>query len=79
MLLYSFSKDFENFVIVMETRDNLPSLNILKQKLPEESDRRKEKREEETEYSQQQAYNVPTMQRQRKLNKSKKTLHTQML
>ena len=46
MLLCSLAKDFENFVIAMETRDNIPSLNFLKQKLLEDADRRKVKIEE---------------------------------
>lgn len=48
MLMSSLPKEFDNFVIAMETRDTLPSLSILKQKLLEEGKRRQEKVVEET-------------------------------
>lgn len=40
ILLSSLPKEFENFVIAMETRDSLPSVDILKLKLLEEGERR---------------------------------------
>ncbi|KAI8124587.1 Retrovirus-related Pol polyprotein from transposon TNT 1-94 [Lucilia cuprina] len=40
ILLSSLPKDFENFIIAIETRDSLPSLDLLKIKLIEEGDRR---------------------------------------
>ena len=42
ILLSSLPKDYENFVIAMETRDDLPNLTLLKQKLLEESKRRQD-------------------------------------
>jgi len=39
ILLSSLPKDYENFVIAMETRDKLPSLERLKIKLLEEGER----------------------------------------
>lgn len=41
MLLASLPKSFENFVVALETRDELPSLSALKIKLAEEGERRK--------------------------------------
>lgn len=41
ILLSSLPQHFENFVIAVETRDNLPNLIALKQKLIEEDERRK--------------------------------------
>lgn len=41
MLLASLPKSFENFVVALETRDELPKLSLLKIKLIEESERRK--------------------------------------
>ena len=45
ILLSSLPKKFENFVIAMETRDNLPTLNVLKLKLIEEDNRRTQQNE----------------------------------
>ena len=63
----SLPKNYENFVIAIETRDSLPSISFLKQKLLEETERRKEKTEEEAECSQQ-AFNVRSTQKQKKQN-----------
>lgn len=41
MLLASLPMSFENFVVAFETRDELPSLSVLKCKLAEENERRK--------------------------------------
>ncbi|XP_073844139.1 uncharacterized protein, partial [Musca autumnalis] len=41
MLLASLPKSYENFVVALETRDELPSLSALKIKLAEEGERRK--------------------------------------
>lgn len=41
MLLASLPKSFENYVIALETRDDLPKLSALKIKLAEEGERRK--------------------------------------
>lgn len=48
MLMSSLSSEFENFVVAIETRDDLPSLSIIKQKLLEEAKRRDEKVEDLT-------------------------------
>lgn len=40
ILLSSLPKEYENFVIAIETRDALPTLDMLKVKLIEEGDRR---------------------------------------
>lgn len=40
ILLSSLCKTYDNFVIAMETRDNLPTLDVLKVKLLEEGERR---------------------------------------
>ena len=45
MLLSSLPAEFEHFVIAIETRDSLPDFSTVKQKLLEEGNRRKEKRE----------------------------------
>lgn len=46
MLMSSLPEEFDNFVIAMETRDDLPTLSSLRQKLLEEGKRRQEKEEE---------------------------------
>ena len=43
MLLSSLPSEFENFVVTIRTRDTLPSLIAIKQKLLEEGDRLKQK------------------------------------
>lgn len=43
MLLFSLPTDFQNFVVAMETRDELSKFSLLKQKFLEEGKRRKEK------------------------------------
>lgn len=43
MLLSSLPKEYDNFVIAMETRDQLPDFQLIKQKLSEEGKRRKER------------------------------------
>ena len=52
-------KSYENFVVAMETRDSLPSLEILKIKLLEERDRRGSTYKTEH-YSEQQAFQATT-------------------
>lgn len=42
MILSSLSSAYENFVVAIETRDDLPSLSTIKQKLLEEGKRREE-------------------------------------
>ena len=42
MLLASLPKSYENFVVALETRDELPKMNLVKIKLIEESQRRKD-------------------------------------
>lgn len=56
ILLSSLPKEFENFVIAMETRDNLPTLEVLKLKLLEESMRRSQQDEKEDVVGTQQAF-----------------------
>lgn len=51
ILLSSQPQNFENFVIVMETRDSLPSLNVLKQKLLEEGERRKNEKDNNAQHA----------------------------
>ncbi|XP_073826918.1 uncharacterized protein [Musca autumnalis] len=41
MILASLPKSFENFVVALESKDNLPKLSSLKAKLSEENERRK--------------------------------------
>lgn len=41
MVMASLPKSFENFVVALETRDQLPTLSVLKVKLIEEGQRRK--------------------------------------
>lgn len=56
MLLSSLSKEFDNFVVAMETRDNLPNFSLLKQKILEEGKRKREQDESEKASTQQQAF-----------------------
>lgn len=62
ILLSSLPQQYENFVIAMETRDSLPNLISLKQKLLEEGERRKSEREENTN---QQAFNMRTKNKEK--------------
>lgn len=66
MLLSSLPLEYENFVIAMETRDELPKLSVIKQKLLEEGRRRKEKDEqcESIKNVQQQAFVVKSNPKQ---------------
>lgn len=47
MLMSSLPKEYDNFVIAMETRDDLPTFSSLKQKVLEEGKRQRQKVEEE--------------------------------
>lgn len=46
ILLSSLEKEYENFVVAIETRDKLPSLSVLKLKLLEEWERRSQVKDE---------------------------------
>ena len=56
MLLYSLPHDFENFRIAIETRDTLPSPQALKIKIVEESEARKENKENYTDTDEHNAF-----------------------
>lgn len=47
ILLTSLPKEYENFVVAIETRDKLPSFSSLKQKLLEEAERKQQLEKEE--------------------------------
>ncbi len=73
MLMTSLPREYDNFVVAMETRDELPSISSLKQKLLEEGKRRREKVVEKT--SSQQAFtakNARTKNDNRRPNNSNK-------
>lgn len=55
ILLSSLPKSYENFVIAMEIRDELPNFTIMRNKLLEEADRRNQTK---SECSEQQAYMI---------------------
>ncbi|GBP96639.1 Retrovirus-related Pol polyprotein from transposon TNT 1-94, partial [Eumeta japonica] len=48
ILLSSLPKDYENFVMIIETRDTLPSLSVIKVKLLEEASRRNNQESEDS-------------------------------
>lgn len=76
ILLSSLPPAYENFVIAMETRDELPNLSLLKQKLIEESKRRKENQQKPTVLQQQQAFvakNNSNSKDNKKYNNNKKS------
>lgn len=56
MLLSSLPKEFEQFVVAIETRDSLPNLSTIKQKVLEEGSRHKEKSKHEETTTTQQAF-----------------------
>ena len=47
MLLSNLPAEYEHFVVAIETRDSLPNLTTVKQKILEEGDRHKQKNERE--------------------------------
>ena len=73
MLLSSLLPEFENFVVAIETRDTLPSLNAVKQKLLEEGDRLKQKSNRyETTANVQQAFSMKVSQKNNRMKRRNK-------
>lgn len=64
ILLTSLPKQFDNFVVAIETRDNLPSFSSLRQKLLEEAERRGQV--EKDELPEQQVFAAKTHRRREK-------------
>lgn len=72
MLLSSLPVEYENFVVAIETRDALPTLTAIKQKVLEEGDRHKQKNDrDETNVQQVLSMKTSIQNKDKKVNKYK--------